>query len=236
MRTETVTVPDGSFEQKVWLPESGHGPGILLIQEIYGVGEYITDVAEDLAGLGYVVAAPDLFWRLQPNWRAPHTEEGTRDSMGMVSRFDFATGLDDLYAAFEHLQGLPETDGVPGTLGFCFGGTMAYLLAVRQGPSVVLSFYGSGVIDQLDGMGEIGVPIQFHFGGSDPYIPREKVATVEEAVRDRPNAEIHVQEDAGHAFHNHASAMFHVPDAAERAWETAKGFLARHLPTSKNKG
>jgi len=85
-------------------------------------------------------------------------------------------------------------------------------------------------------MGEIGVPIQFHFGGSDPYIPREKVAAVEEAVRDRPNAEIHVQEDAGHAFHNHASAMFHVPDAAERAWEIAKGFLAKHLPTSKNKG
>ncbi|KAB2344711.1 dienelactone hydrolase family protein [Actinomadura rudentiformis] len=233
VRTDSVRVTDGAFDLSVWLPEAGRGPGVLLVQEIYGVGEYIRDVAEELARLGYVVAAPDLFWRLQPNWEAAHTEEGTQQSLDMVSRFDLPQGLADLEAAFEHLKALPETDGGPGILGFCFGGTMAYLLAGRLEPAAVLSFYGSGVADQLAVLDQIDCPIQFHFGGSDPYIPRENVAAVEKAVEGRPNAEIHVQEDAGHAFHNHRSAMFHMPEPAQRAWELAEGFLSRHLPVRR---
>ena len=69
-RIDRVGTPDGPFDLTVWLPEAGHGPGILLIQEIFGVGEYIRAVAEDLAALGYVVAAPDLFWRLKPGHQA----------------------------------------------------------------------------------------------------------------------------------------------------------------------
>ncbi|MFG1998168.1 dienelactone hydrolase family protein [Spirillospora sp. NPDC048911] len=223
-------MPDGTFDLSVWLPEAGHGPGVLLIQEIYGVGEYIRDVAQELTRLGYVVAAPDLFWRLQPNWEAAHTEEGTQQSLEMVSRFDFAQGMDDLCAAFDHVKAMPGIEGAPGVLGFCFGGTMAYLLAGQREPAAVLSFYGSGVADQLAVLDRIECPIQFHFGGSDPYIPRETVAAVEKAVEGRPNVEFHVQEDAGHAFLNHRAPMFHVPEPARRAWGLAEDFLARHLP------
>ncbi|MEU5881030.1 dienelactone hydrolase family protein [Spirillospora sp. NPDC047279] len=233
VRTDSVTVPDGSFDLKVWLPESGHGPGLLLIQEIYGVGEYITDVAEELARGGYVVAAPDVFWRIEPNYVGEHTEEGTRRGVEMAGRFDPEKGLADLAAAFEYLRDLPETEGTPGALGFCFGGTMAYLLAARVDPAAVLSFYGSGVAGQLEAFDQITCPIQFHFGGSDPYIPRDQVAAVEKAAEGRPNVEVHVQEDGGHAFHNHRSATFHQPEPARRAWELAEAFLARHLPTSK---
>ena len=75
-RTDQVVVDGGAFDLHVWLPESGTGPGVLLIQEIFGVGAYIRAVGERLATLGYVVGAPDVFWRIQPNWESDHTPEG----------------------------------------------------------------------------------------------------------------------------------------------------------------
>ncbi len=231
-RTESVSVDGGAFDLTLWLPERGHGPGLLLVQEIFGVGPYIHGVAEDLAGLGYVVGAPDMFWRLQPGWLADHNEEGIKRSMGVASRFEFETGVADLTAAQDHLAGLPEVSGGIGAIGFCLGGTLAYTLAARAKPAAVVSFYGSGVPGSLDLIEAIDCPVQFHFGGSDPYIPREQVAAVERAVAeaDRPDMEIHVQEEAGHAFHNRVAPMFYQAEPAARAWRLTEDFLARRFP------
>lgn len=229
-RIDSVTVPDGRFDLPVWLPESGRGPGVLLIQEIFGVGPYIRAVAADLAALGYVVAAPDLFWRLQPGWDAPHTEEGQKQSMELAGRFDAQAGVADLVAAADQLTGMPEVSGGIGALGFCFGGTMAFLLAAQTKLSALVSFYGTGVPDSTGLLGDITCPVQFHFGGSDPYIPRDRVAAVEQAVAGLPNVEIHVEEEGGHAFHNRMSPIFHQPEPAARAWRLTEEFLTRNLP------
>jgi carboxymethylenebutenolidase len=235
-RVESVQVAGGSFDLGVWLPASGTGPGLLLIQEIFGVSDYIQEVADELAGLGYVVGAPDLFWRLEPGYAAGHDEAGLKRSLQMASRFDFQQGVADAAAALARLAALPEVDGSVGVIGFCLGGTIAYFLAAEAEPgalAVVVSFYGSGVPDATDALARVSAPVQFHFGGSDSYIPREKVALVEQAVAGKPNAEIHVEEDAGHAFHNRKGAMFYAPDAAARAWRRTEEFLARHHPAGK---
>jgi carboxymethylenebutenolidase len=232
-RVESVRTPDGTFDLDLWLPDAGRGPGLLLIQEIYGVSDYIRAVADDLAALGYVVAAPDLFWRLEPRYQAEHDEEGLRRSIAMASRFDAAQGVADAAAALDHLAALPEVEGGPGVIGFCLGGTIGYFLAAQAEPGTVaalVSFYGSGVPDNTEALDRIGAPVQFHFGGSDSYIPREQVARVEEAAAGRDNVEIHVEEDAGHAFHNRKAPMFHVPEPAARAWRRTEEFLQRHLP------
>ena len=230
-RVESVEVPGGSFDLTVWLPAAGAGAGLLLLQEIYGVSDYIREVADDLAGLGYVVAAPDLFWRLTPGYQAKHDEEGLKQSLEMGSRFDAEQGVADSVAALDHLAGLPEVEGGLGVIGFCLGGTIAYFVAGQTEVAAVVSFYGSGVPDNLDVLDRIDVPVQFHFGGSDPYIPREQVAKVEAAAAAKPNAEVHVEEDAGHAFHNRKAPMFHMPEPAARAWQRTEEFLRRHLPT-----
>jgi len=230
-RVESVEVPGGSFEMPVWLPATGRGPGLLLIQEIFGVGDYIVAVAGDLAGLGYVVGAPDLFWRLKPRHRADHDQDGLAESLELASRFDAQQGIADAAAALWHLAAIPEIDGGIGVIGFCLGGSIAYLLAAQAEPDAVVSFYGSAVPDNLDALSRIRSPLQLHFGGSDPYIPREQVARVEEAAAARPNVEIHVEEDAGHAFHNRVAPMFYMPDPADRAWRRSVEFLQRHLPT-----
>jgi carboxymethylenebutenolidase len=229
-RVEKVSTPDGPFDLTVWLPEAGQGPGILLIQEIFGVGAYIRAVAEDLAALGYVVAAPDLFWRLKPGHQAVHDEQGIAESLDLGSRYDTGQGVTDAAAALDRLAALPEVRGGLGVLGFCLGGSVAYFLAARAGLDAVVSFYGSEVPGHTDVLAHISAPIQFHFGGNDPYIPRDQVARVEAAVRDTQNAEIYVEEDAGHAFHNRKAPMFHNPEPAARAWRRTEEFLARHLP------
>lgn len=228
-RVEQVAVPGGAYDLTVWLPEAGSGPGVLVIPEIFGVGDYIHGVAGDLTRLGYVVAAPDLFWRLRPGWSVVHDEEGVRRSLELSRDFDFEQGVADTAAGLRHLTGLPEVDGEVGIIGFCLGGSIAYYLAAQNAAAAVVSLYGSAVPGSLELLDAIERPLQFHFGGQDPYIPRDQVAKVEEAVRDRPNAEIHVEEQAGHAFHNRRAPMFHVPDAAERAWARIEAFLSRHL-------
>jgi carboxymethylenebutenolidase len=229
-RTDSVQTTDGSFDLTVWLPDGGTGPGILLIQEIFGVSDYIRAVAEDLAGLGYVVAAPHLFWRLKPHHDAAHDEAGLAESLDLASRFDFEQGIADSAEALAHLQALPEVDGGWGVLGFCLGGSIAYFLAAQGGLDAAVSFYGSAVPGSLAVMEQITVPLQLHFGGADPYIPRDQVAAVETAAAGRDNVEIRVEEGAGHAFHNRKAPMFHVPEPAARAWQRTEEFLARHLP------
>ncbi|HEX9041037.1 MAG TPA: dienelactone hydrolase family protein [Trebonia sp.] len=233
-RVENVVTPDGQFDLTVWLPETGRGPGVLLIQEIYGVGDYIQAVAEDLTALGYVAGAPDLFWRLKPGHKAAHDEQGLKESLELSSRFDAGQGVDDAAAALGHLAELPEVEGGLGIIGFCLGGSIAYFLAARARADAVVSFYGSAVPGRVDVLAQISAPIQFHFGGNDPYIPRDQVAHVEEAVRGSRNAEIHVEEDAGHAFHNRKAPMFHRPEAAARAWRRTEDFLARNLPVHRD--
>jgi carboxymethylenebutenolidase len=229
-RVESVPASDGSFGLQVWLPESGTGPGLLLIQEIFGISDYIQAVAEDLAALGYVVGAPDLFWRLEPGYVASHDQDGLTRSLEISSRFDVEQGVADAAAALDHLAALPEVAGGLGIIGFCLGGTVAYFLAAQSNPDVVVSFYGSGVPDNTGALDQIASPLLFHFGGSDPYIPRDQVARVEAASAGKSNVEIHVEEDAGHAFHNRKSPMFHNPEPAARAWQRTEEFLRRHLP------
>ncbi|MCG5216799.1 dienelactone hydrolase family protein [Streptosporangium sp. KLBMP 9127] len=231
-RVDTVNADDGSFDVRVWTPTGGSGPGILLVQEIFGVGPYIEKVARDLAELGYVVAAPDLFWRLQPNWRAEHTEEGVRASVELSSGFDFARGVADCALTLAHLRSMPEVTGAVGSVGFCLGGSLNYVLAAQGGLDAVLSFYGSAVPDSTELMSQINSPLLLVFGGSDPYIPRDQVAKVEKAAQGRPNVRMHIAEQAGHAFHNSEAPMFHHPEAAARVWNEAVAFLDTNLPVA----
>lgn len=116
-RVEQVAVPGGAYDLTVWLPRGGSRPGVLLIPEIFGVGDYVRAVANDLTGLGYVVAAPDLFWRLRPGFSVRHDEEGVRTALEFSRDFDFAQGVADCAGGLRHLTALPEV-GEVGIVGF----------------------------------------------------------------------------------------------------------------------
>src|SRR5207302_11263733 len=124
-RVELIAADDGQhFDGALFLPASGAGPGILLLQEIFGVGEFMVAKANDLTALGYVVLCPDVFWRIERNVALAHDEAALETAFGLMGRWmgevDDATKVGDLVAAFDHLKALPETQGHGvGVMGYC---------------------------------------------------------------------------------------------------------------------
>lgn len=220
---------EGSMAMTVWTPDSGSGPGLVLIQEIFGVGPYIRAVGGRLAAAGYVVGAPDLFWRFAPGYVAGHDQAGLAEAMGQASNLDPGKAVTDSIAALEHLAGLAAVTGRPGVIGFCLGGTIAFGVAADDDPAVCVSYYGSGVPSMLDRLGDVTCPTLFHFGNNDPYIPAAGVEALAEAIGTNPGFVLNV-EVAGHAFDNHESQMFWVESAANAAWAKTMAFLSQHLP------
>lgn len=235
-RIETITAPDGgSFDGDVVLPGGSSGPGILVLQEIFGVGSYIRAVADRLAALGYVVLMPDVFWRIERRVALEHNEASLEKAFALGGQFAgaFDEGIGDLGAALETLRGLPEVRGGVGVLGFCLGGRLAWSVASRFEPDAVVSYYGSGIANALDEADRITCPILMHFGTADAYIPADQIDQIAARVEGRPNFEISRHEGAGHAFDNHEAAMFHQAEPAAAAWEQTVGFLSRHLPPTR---
>jgi carboxymethylenebutenolidase len=228
-RTEMVACGGGEMAMSVWVPDAGSGPGIVLIQEIFGVGAYIRAVAARLAEAGYVVGAPDVFWRFAPGWASSHDEAGLTASLEVVGKLDAQLAVADCVATLAHLGAADEVVGAPAVLGFCLGGTLAFGVAAAADPAACVSYYGSGVPDMLGLLDSISCPTLLHFGSADAYIPGERIDAVAEAIRGRPGITLNV-ERAGHAFDNHESAIFYDQAAANAAWSKTMAFLAVHLP------
>jgi carboxymethylenebutenolidase len=228
-RTVPVPLDTGEMALHVWTPPAGTGPGLLLIQEIFGVGAYIRAVGARLAEAGYVVGAPDVFWRFAPGWAQGHDEAGLAASLEAVGQLDAERAVADCIGALEVLGGLPEVTGTPGVIGFCLGGTLAFAVAAHGDPSVCVSYYGSGVPAMRGLLDAVTCPTLLHFGERDAYIPNEGVQGLADAIHGRPGVVINI-EQAGHAFDNHESEMFHDEAAARAAWAKTMAFLAEHLP------
>jgi len=230
----TVMVPThdgGSMPAFAAEPKSGSGPGVVVLQEIFGVTDYIKRRARDLADLGYVVLAPQLYWRLGSAVELPeNTPEGLQQAFGYMQRMDGRQAVDDAAAALEHLRQMPQTAGRAGALGFCLGGRLVYELAAAADPDAVVSYYGSGIAAQLDSAPRITMPVIFHFGDADAYLPVSEANQIRDAFAGHADTEVHIHAGAGHAFDN-PSPMFHHQAASEEAWPQTADFLKRHLPT-----
>jgi len=230
-RTVQVACDGGEMTMHVWKPESGSGPAILVLQEIFGVGPYIKAVAARLADAGYVVGAPDVFWRFAPGWQSSHDQEGLAASLEQAGKLDAPTAIGDCTAALGALGSAAESAGAPAVIGFCLGGTLAWGIALAGGASACVSYYGSGVPSMLDGIDGVRCPTMFHFGNQDVFIPNEGIEAINTAIGGRQGFVLNV-ENAGHAFDNHESEMFWNESAAQSAWAKTMAFLAEHLPVA----
>lgn len=234
-RTETISTSDGgTYDGWVWVPDRGSGPGVLLLQEIFGVGDFLRAKAADLAALGYVVLCPDVFWRTEPRAAFAHDEAGLQAAFATLTRWtqevDEVTAAGDLVSALEHLRGLPEVGArAAGVMGYCLGGRLTYEVAVHGQPDAAVAYYGSGIGGRLDDAAAITCPTLFHYGGNDAFIPQDEVEAVRAAFAGRADVEVHVHGSAGHAFENHEAPTFHDPAAAAASWPLTTAFLARTL-------
>lgn len=231
-RTESVSAHDGhTFDCHVVLPAVTPAPAIVLVHEIFGVNDYITGVAQRLARLGYVVVAPDLFARLDPNHPLDHTDEAMGIAMDRMQQLDVDEAVRDADAALAHASRLDECNGTAGILGFCLGGTIACAVAIRSEPDAAVAYYGSGVADLLVDADEIHCPMKFIYGGDDPFLPREQVDACVARFVDNDEVEVEIFEGSGHAFDNFLAPQFFDPQAATTAWGLTADFLRRTLGT-----
>jgi carboxymethylenebutenolidase len=235
-RYEQIPARDnsGSFDAYCGVPTSGAGPGILLFQEIFGINDNMRGLADRLAGEGYVVLVPDMFWRIEPRFERKD-ESGMDDAFAMVQRYDFDTAPADINATHAHLLDMPECTGRVGAVGFCFGGALAFAAAATsrvdgKGIDAAVCYYGSAINGMLAMVGAIDCPVMYHYGDADAYIPPKSIDEVQQAVVACPGVEFHrYAAPAGHAFSNwDAPSMYHQP-AADEAWDRTLGFLAEHL-------
>lgn len=223
-RTDKVPCGDaGEMDLFLWMPDQPIG-SVLLIQEIFGVGAYIRAVAQRLADAGYVVGAPDVFWRFSPGWAADHDEAGLGASFEAVQKLDVPQAITDCVAALDRLAGVDGIDAQPAVMGFCLGGTLAFGVAANGDPACCVSYYGSGVPDMIGMLDQVSCPTLFHFGNNDPFIPNEGVERLSAAIAGRDGFLLNV-EDAGHAFDNHESEQFYASGAATAAWAKTMSFL-----------
>ncbi len=230
-RSVQLAAPDGgTFSAFVAVPEAGRGPGVLVIQEIFGVNAYIRDVCERLAVAGFVALAPDVYWRIQPGTEFDSSDPASLGpAMEVTGKWDAEAGLGDLGAALDQLGALPEVQGGCGVIGFCFGGTQTFRIAADFDPVCAVSYYGSGVAGLLGDVEAIACPTLFHFGGDDPYLPLADAEAVAAAAAGRDHLTVRIHAGAGHAFDNHLAPHFSQPATAVRAWTETLAFLFAHL-------
>lgn len=228
----TVPTGDGDLPVHRWLPPSGTGPGILLLQEIFGVSGYIRSRATELAAAGYVVYAPELYWRLEdgePDEDAPDVLER---GVALAGQLPWPDALRDARTALTALRAAPEVSGPVAVVGFCYGGGLGFALAAQDAPDALVSYYGSALPTLLDLAPQVRVPSLHHFGTADAYIPLDVVTQIRGAVQhDGAHVEFELYDGAGHAFDN-PSPMFHHAAASAAAWPRTLRFLAEQLGTS----
>ena len=218
------TTGDGTGVGYLALPPAGRGPGLIVIQEWWGLVPHIEDVCDRFAAEGYVALAPDLYHGETAGDRA----EADRK----MQELGVTEAADELIGAIDHLLGLDAVSSQQvGLVGFCLGGALA-LVAAHVAPdrvAVAVPFYGVFWYGDPD-LSQIRCPVLMQIGSQDDVVTVERIEELAERVRQAgAPVSVVVQDDAGHAFFNDSLPDRHRPEAAARAWHDTIEFLRDHL-------
>lgn len=226
-----IEVSDGTtMEAYVARPSAaGPHPGIVLLQEIFGVNSHIRDVAGRLAREGYVVLAPDLFHRHTAGYEAGY--EDIQASISVAMTYTAVQSEADVRAA---CAAVTKLDGVVSdriaAIGFCMGGRLAFVANAVAPLRAAVSYYGGGIgNDKLHLTGSLAGPILFYWAGKDPYIPVEQRRAVADALAkaEKPFVDVLFSQQS-HGFFCDARSDYDAAAAAQ-SWELTRAFLAHHL-------
>ena len=216
----------GEFDAYLALPASGYGPGIVVLQEIFGVNSFVRSIADWYAAHGFVALCPDLFWRLERGVEL--TEADRPKAFKLYQALDEAKAVEDSGAALEFLRKHPACSGRVGAVGFCLGGNLAYLLSVRFKPDCAVGYYGVSIEKSLNEAGSLGSPLLLHIAGKDQFCPPEAQAQIHATLDANPLVTIHDYSEQDHAF-GRVGGEHYDAAAAELAHLRSLEFFVRNL-------
>jgi carboxymethylenebutenolidase len=230
MTDVTIRAADGgSFSAYLATPKSGKGSGIVLIQEIFGVNKVMRDLADGFAAQGYTVMCPDLFWRQEPGIQiTDKTEAEWKKAFALYQGFNVEKGVDDLKATLAALRKHPACSGKVGSVGYCLGGKLAYLMATRSDSDANVGYYGVGIQDQLDEAKNIRKPLLLHIAGKDQFVPPEAQAKIKQSLKGNPHVTIYDYPAQDHAFAR-VGGQHYDKAAADQANQRTAEFFKKNL-------
>jgi carboxymethylenebutenolidase len=217
----TLHAADGhALSAYVARPTSDPVAALVVIQEIFGVNPHIRSVADAYAKDGFLAVAPALFDRIQPGIELAYEGPDMQTARSLIPKLDPEKALTDVAAAIDYASS--ATGKKVGVIGYCFGGTIAWLAATRLHPAAAVGYYGGRIANYADETPT--APVMLHFGRQDAHIPAEEVEKIQAA---HSEVEIHWY-DAGHGFNCDARASYN-PAAAKEARQRSLSFLQHHL-------
>jgi len=232
--TVQLNTSDGKMDAYVAQPkDGGNYPGIVVIQEAFGVNDHIKKVTERIAAEGYVAIAPDIFHR-EPERLIAYSDMAK--AIATLQRVQDPKAMEDVGAAIAHLKSQGNVkSGSIGVVGFCMGGRLTYLAAAQHANDVkaAVPYYGGGIPmgnpSPLSRTGEIKCPMYLFFGAKDQLISMDQVDQINTELTSKKVAfQMKIYPEAGHGFNCDDRGSYHEASAKD-AWEKTKSFVAQHL-------
>jgi carboxymethylenebutenolidase len=192
----------GSFTAFVWTPaDKAQSGAIVLIQEIFGVNDSLRATGQSLAEQGFIVVAPDLFWRQEPGVNiSDKTDAEWQRAFALMNGFDQDKGVDDLIVTLDAARLLPGCNGNAGTIGFCLGGRLAVMMATRSNADINVSYYGVALDNLAAEFENIDAPLMLHIAEQDEFFPAAAQEKVLDALEDNEWVDAFIYPNAQHAF------------------------------------
>jgi len=211
------------------MPPSGNGPGLVVIQEIFGVNSIMRGFCDAFAAKGYIAVCPDLFWRQQPGVQLTDKSPAEWDrAFELYKAFDVEAGVRDLLATLAHVRNVKGCSGKVGSVGYCLGGKLAYLMAARSDVDASVSYYGVGLEDMLGEVYDIRMPLMLHIAALDKFMPEATRQKVLKAFAKNPSITAYVYEGVDHAFARTGGQNYNET-AAKLANGRTDTFFTEHL-------
>jgi carboxymethylenebutenolidase len=224
--TIRVPVSGGEMSAYMAIPKKGKGAGVVVLQEIFGVNESMRRVCDFLATRQFTAICPDLFWRAEAGVELKESEfERARALRG---KMDDDQVTDDVASAMDFLRKHPACTGSVGVVGYCWGGMLAYLTAVRHKPDAAVGYYGVGIDKKLDLAKNLSCPLMLHYAELDQFASPEVAAQVRAAYKGDSRVTVYEYPKVGHAFARPGGGHFD-PKAADLADMRTLSFLVETI-------
>jgi carboxymethylenebutenolidase len=219
----TLRASDGhQFDAYVARPSGAPVAGLVVIQEAFGVTRHIRSVTDGWAQDGFLAVAPALFDRVEHGVELGYSQEDLQKGIALIRQSSPEDRMKDVAAALDYAR--RESGKKTGIIGYCLGGSVAWLAATHLHPDAAVGYYGSRI--PASGAEKPNAPVMLHFGADDSHIPQSEVESKVGALH--PEIPIFFYEGAGHAFNNDDRPSYN-PAAARLARERSVEFLKMHL-------
>ena len=222
----------GAFGAYIARPKALPAPAVVVLHEVFGVNADIRKTCDELAEQGFIAVAPDLFWRQEPGVDLSVTSDADwQHGLRLYQAYDRDAGAKDVKDTANVVAKLPECTGKVAVLGYCLGGLMTFLTAVRYGVDAAVVYHGGDTEKYLGELDGFDGPLLMHLGEEDEFISRAAQAEIKAALASKPNAIVYSYPGQRHAFARHNGAHYNAAAAALANGRTAD-FLHRQLGTT----